>query len=125
MCPLQMKATGAKISDLHHRVLAKALLDCRAPLLNVLRRRIRLHPGETYDRRSEHSWSKVECLDGWGKVVALIGFRKGVRNIVPLVTPGVHVHWSEEDSGGDVEHQPSSRKALGDAETWREVCTVR
>src|SRR6185437_2577265 len=42
---LQVEAARTEVADLNHRARSDTLFDRRAPLLDVLRRRMRLHPG--------------------------------------------------------------------------------
>src|SRR6185437_9201632 len=58
---LQMESARAQISNLKNRILAQALLHRSAPLLDVLRRRMRLHSCKSDHGRSEYSRGKVEC----------------------------------------------------------------
>ena len=65
-----------------------------------------IHRGETDGGLSEHRRSEVKLVrqdrSGWREVVALLRLRKHIRNIVPLVAPGIHVDRCEEDAVGSV-----------------------
>src|SRR5206468_738215 len=82
--------------DFKSGVLPQALLNRRTPLLDVLRWRVRIHSGKADSCLSEHGLAEVELIGKergrWGEVVALLGLRKHIRNVVALIAPGIHVH---------------------------------
>ncbi len=63
MRALQVKSTHALIADLERRVGPEALLQRRAPLLDVLRGCMRVKRGEADHRRAQHRLRKVEAVD--------------------------------------------------------------
>ena len=70
---------------------------------------MRIHARETDRGLAEHGRRKVK-LAGIERrrrreVVALLRFRKNVWNVMPLIAPGVHVNWREEDSKRRMVHQ--------------------
>src|SRR5882762_11552815 len=62
---------------------------------------------------------------GGSEVVALLGLREHIRNVVALVTPGIHIHRGKEDAKGGVHYQPKPGNRLRKTETWREVVIIR
>src|SRR5205823_3625622 len=92
MGPLQMYSVVAEIPEFQRGLVSQALLHREAPLLNVLRRSMRVH-GRKADGGFAQHWSpEIKPVDGWSEIVTLLGFRKHIRNIVALVAPGIHVN---------------------------------
>ena len=91
----------------------------KAPLLDVLRRRVWIHGREAHGGLSQHRIAEVQVGgDDAGRgseVVALLRFREDVRNIVALVAPGVLIHRRIEDSERRMQHQ---------ADTWEIACAI-
>src|SRR5256714_2875968 len=58
---------------------------------------------------------------GRREVIALLSFRKDIRHIVALVTPGIHVHRREENPEGRMQHDPATRHIVRDAEPGGEL----
>ena len=99
-----------EVSELECGFGAEALLDRSTPLLDVLRRRVQFESCKTNCRRTKYCRPEIEMTgdDAWrgNEVVALLRLRKDKRNVVTLVTPGVHIHWCEEDAERRVQHDP-------------------
>src|SRR5690242_18761671 len=85
---LQMEATRSDVADLGCRVARNALLDGAAPLLDVLRRCMRVEGRETDNRLPKYRLSEIERCDRRDEIVALVGLRENERDIVQLVAPG-------------------------------------
>ena len=98
MRALQVEATRSEIPEFQRSVAPQAFLHGSIPLLNVLRRRVRVEGRETYGRgrqRSDAEHGRAEIQAGVeessrrSEVVSLLGFREDVRNVVALITPGI------------------------------------
>ena len=126
---MQVDAVRAEVAEFERGRGPETLLDGQAPLLDVLRRRVRVEGGEADGRASEHGLTEVEVRRdypcGGREIVALLRFGEDVRDVVALVAPGVHVNGRVEDAEGPVEHKPQARDVLRDAEARGEVKLVR
>ena len=87
--------------------VAEALFHLSVPLLNVLRGRMWIESGEAHGRSrqracTQHRSAKIQPIrkerGRRREIVRLLRFRKYIRDIVPLVAPGVLIHRREEDS---------------------------
>src|SRR2546423_5217745 len=58
---------------------------------------------------------------GRREVIALLGFRKDIRHIVALVTPGIHVHRRKENPEGRMQNDPATWHIVRDAEPGGEL----
>ena len=110
--------------------MPEALLDRRAPLLDVLRRRMRINRGEAHSasvpkhRRAEVHGSSGSVLR-WREVVALLRLRKDVRNVMPLVAPRIHIHRREEDAERAVKNQPCWEALFEIPNRGAKLCWIR
>src|SRR3977135_3061907 len=111
-----MQSMRSQIAQLQRGLFAQTLLDRTAPLLDVLRRRIDFESGKANCGCAEYSGREIEMTGhdtgGWSEVIALLRLGKNVRNVVPLVTPGIHVHRSEENAKGRVKDEAETRDVL-------------
>src|SRR5437660_230403 len=131
---LQMDATRAEIADFESGFAAQALLDRRAPLLDILCGSMGIE-GRKADRgRAENGGIEVEGRLGLGgvqqrsrriEIVELLGFRKNKGNVVALIAPGIQVHRGKENAVRAVENESQVREIAGNAEARSEVVLVR
>ena len=77
-----MQTPLAVIPHLKSCVVPEALLDGSTPLLDVLRRSVRIKGGEANHGRSQDRLWKVEAIDARGKIIALLGDRENDRHVV-------------------------------------------
>ena len=115
---LQMEATRAEIADFEGGFAAQALLDRRAPMLDILCGGMEIE-GHKADRgRAENGAIEVERRPGLGggeqrsrrsEIVELLGFRKNKGNVVALIAPGIQVHGGKENALRRGERFPDSR----------------
>src|SRR5204863_7943531 len=79
--------------------------------------------------RPQDCWREIEMTGndagGRSEVVALLGLRKDIGNIMTLVTPRIHVHRCEENAKGRVKNQPVVRDAVRDTCARSEFELVR
>ena len=122
---LQMEAALAVIAGLQRGVAPQALLQRGAPLLHVLRRRVRIEGGEAHRGLAQHRLREVKPRDLRREVVTLLGDREQDGHIVQLVAPGVHVHRSVEDAIGGAQHDAALFEVMRNAEARREAQLVR
>src|ERR1051325_5607529 len=63
---------------------------------------MRIHPSKADGRLSKYRSAEIEMRGENScrrrEVVALLGFREDVRNVVSLIAPRIHVNGSEENS---------------------------
>src|SRR5499427_6860519 len=120
-----MEAARPEITDFHRRVFSEALFNRQIPLLDVLRRRVRVESREAHRGLAEHGRREVEAEERGDKVVALPRLREHVRYVVALVAPRVHVHRRVEDSVSRADHKAVFGQILRYAESRGEVQTPR
>jgi hypothetical protein len=86
---LQVETVRSQVSNLERCLMPEAFLDRTAPLLDVLRRSMRVHGGEAYRSLAEHGMPEIELRRQNGcrgsEVIALLRFRENIRHVVPLV----------------------------------------
>jgi len=68
-----VQPTLAVITGFERRRLSKALLERPAPLLHILRPRVRIEARETHNRAAKHRLREIESGDLRSEVVALLG----------------------------------------------------
>src|SRR5258706_16180722 len=116
MRTLQVQSMRSQITKFQGSLFAQTLLDRGAPLLDVLRLGIELDRGKADRGRAQHGRRKVEVAGydagRWREIIALLCFRKYIRNVVSLIAPGIHVHRGKENAEGPVDH---------DSITWHVV----
>src|SRR6266404_4950963 len=114
-----MNSVRSEIADFQRSLGAKTLLYGAAPLLDVLWRRVELKSSKADCGRPQNRWREIEMTGNdagsRSEVVALLGLRKNIRNIMTLVTPRIHVNGCEENAKGRVKDQPVARHAVRDA----------
>src|ERR1044072_6335001 len=59
------------------------------------------------------------------EVIALLRFRKHIRNVVTLVTPRIHIHWCKEDSKRTVQHDSMLMPVMRDPDARCEIELIR
>src|SRR5262245_23574258 len=118
MRALQVEAVLALIPDFQRRIVSQTLLQRGTPLLDVLRRGIRVKCGKALDSLTHNRPREVEAVNPRCEVIALLRERKDDGRVMQLVAPGVHVHRGVEDSIGgpkdkaglvEVMSQPNAR----------------
>src|SRR5258708_7335752 len=133
MRSLQVETARADVANFERSVLPEAFLHRAVPLLNVLRRRVGIERSETYSSWCQCARAKNGCAEihtcieqrNWrGEVIGLLCLRENVRNIMPLVAPGVQVYRCEKDSIGGVQHESLTGKIFGDSEARGKVVLV-
>src|SRR3954447_18302991 len=128
MRALQVNSMRSQISNFKCGVMTEALFNGTAPLLDVLRRRVGIHASETHSSLPQHRLTKIKLASkqrrGRSEVVALLSFRKHVRNIVALVAPGIHIHRRKENSEGGMKDQSEIRQRLRESEPRSNVVSV-
>src|SRR5260370_35875699 len=107
---------SAEVSNFKRCLVAQALFNGSAPLLDVLRRRVQIERGEADRGHAQHRLAKVEPGGDEpgrrGKVIGLLGLREGIRNIVTLIAPGVHGHWRKKETKGPRRRHPPAKNVL-------------
>lgn len=118
-----MEAAGTEIANFNSGIRPETLFYLRVPLLDVLSGGVRIKGGKANGGRSQRAlaqdWrAEVERAGvercGRGEVVSLLSLREDVRNVVPLVAPGILIDGREEDSISSAEH-----KSRGWECSWR------
>src|SRR6476620_5075898 len=88
-----------------------------------------VHSREADGGLPKHGWSEIKPRGkqggGWSEIITLLCFRENVRNVVPLVAPGIHINRREKDAESCVNDEPNLGKILGNAQTRSEVARVR
>ena len=111
-----MQTVRAKITELECCFGAETLFNGAAPLLDVLRRRVKLESGKADSRDAQYCWSKVKVIGNNARrrneVVALLSFRKDEWHVVTLITPRVHIDRREEDAKRRVQHEAVLMKVM-------------
>src|SRR5579863_3393158 len=131
---LQMKTASTEIAHFQGCIFSQTFLHGAVPLLNVLRRSMRIE-GRKADRRCRQwartqDWSaeiqsvRIERCRG-REVVRLLGFGEHIRNVVTLVAPRVLIYRREEDAVRGMQREPAVGKALGDSYARRKVVLIR
>src|SRR6266850_6624881 len=124
-----MYSVRSEITEFERGLGAQTLLYGTAPLLDVLWWRVELKSRKADCGRPQDCRREIEMTGndagGRNEVVALLGLRKDIGNIMTLVTPRIHVHWREENAKGRVKNQPEARNAVRDACARSEFELVR
>src|SRR6266404_1406671 len=111
-----MKPVRSEIAQLQGCFGTQTFFDRSAPLLDVLWRRVQFESGKADGGRAQHGRREVEMTGddagGRSEVIALLSLGENVRDVVPLITPGIHVHRSKENSKGRVKHQAQAGNRL-------------
>src|SRR5262245_8681526 len=106
----------SEITDLQCRCRADALFKRQTPLLNILRRRVRIKSRKAHSRLSEHRLPEVnfgsEERRRRREVVSLLRLREDIRDIVTLIAPGVHVNRREENAERRMQNHSQLRNIL-------------
>ena len=91
--------------------------------------RRKTHGGGRQRARAQNRSAKVEArIEQSGrrrKIVGLLCFRKNVRNVVPLIAPGVHIDRRKENAVGRMQNDPVLRKIPRNANARRKIVLVR
>src|SRR5581483_10053369 len=103
------------------RLLPEALFHRQIPLLDVLRRRVRVEGGKAHRRLAEDGRGEIKAEERGGEVIALPRLGENVRDVVPLVAPRVHIYRRVEDAVSGAHDEAPGRNVLRDAEPRGEV----
>lgn len=122
---LQVESAGAEVTDFDRGFRTELLFKRDAPLLDVLRRRVELNPGEAHDGRAQdrRRW-EVERRDAGHEGVSATS-AETPRARCGVDCTGVHVDRSVEDSAGDVGHHAEGGHVLCNAEPRDKAREVR
>src|SRR5262249_23243838 len=113
---LQVNAVRSEISGFERVRRAQALLERKAPLLNVLRRSVRIERSKTDGGLSQDRLAEIKVRSNdaccRNEVVALLTFRKYIRHVVALIAPRVHIDGREKDAVRRVNHDALARQMM-------------
>src|SRR5215813_3930176 len=128
-----MQTARSNVAHFECSARSQCLLNLQVPLVNVLRRSVRIkccetHGGGRQCACAEHRSAEIQTGREQGRrrreIVSLLCLREDVRNVVALVTPRILIDRSKEEPIAPAKHQTNIWQIFREPEAWGDVVLV-